>query len=85
MSDLKRVVLHTDVVVTELTGNDEHPRLKHYWEDGRIIGPVNAATAVDLVCVLQHSRFGLTEEQANLAAECYLRHCQEVPERPACG
>ena len=85
MSEHLRVVLHTDVVVPALAGKDADAKLKDLWEDGRIIPLVNAATADDLVCVLRHPKFGLTWEEADLAAECYLRHCQKVPERPTGG
>ena len=85
MSKVMSVVLHTDVVVPALAGQDDDARLRALWEDGRIIPPVNAGTEDDLVCVLRHPKFGLNREEAYLAAECYLRHCQKVPERPAGG
>ena len=34
---------------------------------------------------LRHPRFGLTREEASLAAESYLRHCQKMEERPLAG
>ena len=81
MSQPPRVVLHTDMVVMALTGQKDHSCLKQYWGEGRIIPIASPATAEDLLLTLRRPRFGLTPEEAELAAESYLRH-REMVEAP---
>ena len=85
MNQPPRVVLHTDMVVMALTGQKDDSWLKQYWEEGRFIPIASPATAGDLLLTLRHPRFGLTPEEAELAAESYLRHCEIAEDPPPAG
>ena len=85
MNQPPRVVLHTNMVVMALIGQKDHSWLKQYWEEGRIIPVASPATAEDLLLTLRHPRFGLTPEEAELAAESYLRHCEKMDDSPLVG
>jgi len=86
-----RVVLDTNAVLSALVfGSGSTARLRHAWQSGTCVPLVSAATAQELVRVLNYPKFRLdAAEQEELLAD-YLPYTQTVripdppPAVPAC-
>lgn len=77
-----RVVLDTNTVVMPLTRRSNDDWIREYWEREIFIPLYSKETEDELKEGLKRPKFGLTEEQANDLADSYIRHCEEVPDRP---
>ena len=76
-----RVVLDTSIVVVALRSAEGRLRwLRHAWQQGGIVPLVNQATTLELLRVLAHPKFELSQaEQEDVLAE-YLPYCEVAAE-----
>ncbi len=90
MSDQRRVVIDTNLVLSALVFGGSTAKLRLAWQSDRLIPLVSKATITELIRVLAYPKFKLTkDEQEDLLAD-YLPFCdtvllpEQLPTIPEC-